>query len=159
MQLYISLFSNLLGYFAVTTNNLSIKKKHLNFDDIYNISMSLFPSLQPAPFLHLRKINKKSAQESSWTEREKFRAISFGQQERYIDCSGRHNNIFATSTISPDALQLSVTTCGQRIQAALPSCCHHRQSLRIEQGGSSSTTVGNFSTTRIARRQSLPSKC
>lgn len=29
----------------------------------------------------------------------------------------------------------------------------------MEQGGSSSATVGNFSIIRVARRQSCPSKC
>ena len=48
----------------------------------------------------------------------------------------------------------SVTTCGQRRQAALPSCCHQRQSGRRWHAGNPSTTGGSNWTIRVARRQS-----
>src|SRR4051812_40866470 len=40
------------------------------------------------------------------------------------------------------ASKRSVTTCGQRMQAARPCSFHHLQSGRIVQGGSLSTTTG-----------------
>lgn len=51
-----------------------------------------------------------------------------------------------------------VTICGQTRQAALPSWRNQRQSGRIRQGGSDSTTAGINCTRRVARRQSVPSK-
>jgi hypothetical protein len=45
-----------------------ILTKHLMFDDTYKIFMSLFSYSLLTSFLQIRKTNKKSAQESSWTE-------------------------------------------------------------------------------------------
>jgi hypothetical protein len=49
-------------------------------------------------------------------------------------------------------VNLSVTTWGQRRQAAFPSCCHHRHSDRIAHGGSVSTTLGRCCTMFATKR-------
>jgi hypothetical protein len=49
-------------------------------------------------------------------------------------------------------------TCGQRMQAARPSWEYHRHSFRMTQAGKLSTTGGNIFATRVANRQSAPSK-
>ena len=54
---------------------------------------------------------------------------------------------------------MSVTICGQRIQAAWPSCIHHRQRGRIEHACNLSVTGGNQFTILMARWHFWSWKC
>ena len=65
----------------------------------------------------------------------------------------------AASISSLSRGSLSVTICGQRTQAARPSCCHHRQLGRSRHGGRVATTVGSTLTILRANWQFVPSKC
>src|SRR5688500_6107143 len=47
-----------------------------------------------------------------------------------------------TRRVCSERSWVTVVTCGQRRQAARPSCENHRHSLRIVQGGRPSTTAG-----------------
>src|ERR1700685_1327991 len=65
----------------------------------------------------------------------------------------------ATSRSTSSASWLPVRICGQRRQAARPSWRNQRQSRRMLQAGSWSTTSGSILAILTASWQSTPSKC
>lgn len=65
----------------------------------------------------------------------------------------------AALRIASDGRYCSVTICGHRMQAARPSCRHHRHPERRRHGGNLSVTTGSSWTTLVASRHRMPSKC
>ena len=64
----------------------------------------------------------------------------------------------ATSRCSSLVSRISVTTCGQRKQAAGPSWRNQRHVGRMAQRGNERTTGSSIVAMRVARRQLVPSK-